>query len=290
MSVTLVTGSSTGIGFETSLHLARQGFRVYATMRSLAKADSLREVAQRENLSLDILALDVTDAAARERVISEIVEREGVLDVLVNNAGVGGATPLELTPEAEHREIFETNYFGIMELTRLVLPAMRERRSGTIVNVSSITGRIATPNQAAYSASKWALEAASEALAHEVFSFGLRVALIEPGIIMTEIFNNSAPRTRYDRASPYRQIMRRNGKMYEAGFRRNIPARAVAEAIHEAITTDQPKLRYPVGADAETLIPGRASITDEEWIAMGGDLPDAEYNSRFKRYFGIELP
>lgn len=290
MKVTLVTGSSTGIGFETSLHLARQGFRVYATMRRLEKAEPLREAAAREKLPVEVLALDVTDAAARERVVEEITGREGVLDVLVNNAGVGGATPLELTPEAEHREIFETNYFAAVELIRLVLPAMRERRSGTIVNVSSITGRIATPNQTAYSASKWALEAASEALAHEVFAFGIRVALIEPGVVMTEIFNNSAPRTRYDRDSPYRQIMRRNGKMYEAGFRRNVPARAVAQAIHDAITRPDPKLRYLVGPDAETLIPGRAALADEEWVAMGGELSDAEYNSRFQRYFGIELP
>ncbi len=290
MSVALVTGSSTGIGYETSLHLARHGFRVYATMRNLAKAEPLRAAAAQAELPLEIRALDVIDGAARRQVVEEILGREGQLDVLVNNAGLGGATPLELTPETEHREIFEANYFAIMELIRLVLPSMRERRSGTIVNISSITGRIATPNQIAYSASKWALEAASEALAHELYSFGVRVALIEPGVIMTQIFDNSAPRTRYERNSPYRQIMRRNGKMYEAGFRRNVPATQVAEAIYHAITTDAPKLRYPVGPDAETLIPGRQAITDEQWLEMGGDLPDEEYNARFKRYFGIELP
>jgi len=166
---------------------------------------------------------------------------------------------------------------------------MRERRAGCIVNVTSIAGRVATPNQIAYSASKHALAAASEALAHELAAFGIRVAIIEPGVIQTAIFENSAGATRFDKTSPYRQIMRRNGKLFAAGFRNPGKAETVAATILEAITTDRPRLRYLVGVDAEGLAAGRARISDEEWVAMGGELSDEEYNARFKRYFGIDL-
>jgi NAD(P)-dependent dehydrogenase (short-subunit alcohol dehydrogenase family) len=174
-------------------------------------------------------------------------------------------------------------------MIQAVLPSMRERRSGCIVNVTSIAGRMATPNQIPYSASKHALAAASEALAHEVAAFGVRVAIIEPGLIQTAIFENSAGATRYDKNSPYRQIMRRNGKQFAAGFRNPGQPETVAAAILEAITTDRPRLRYPVGGDAEGIAAGRQRISDEDWVAMGGELSDEEYNARFKRYFGIEL-
>jgi NAD(P)-dependent dehydrogenase (short-subunit alcohol dehydrogenase family) len=289
MPVTLITGTSTGIGFATALHLARHGHQVVATMRNLAKAGPLEEAARRERLPLVVRELDVTRPESIDRAVAETRAREGAVDVLVNNAGIGGATPLELTPEAEHRMMFEANYWGSIRMIQAVLPAMRERRAGCIVNVTSIAGRIATPNQIAYSASKHALAAASEALAHEVAAFGVRVAIIEPGVVQTAIFENSAPYTRFDKASPYRQIMRRNGKLFAAGFRNPGQPETVAAAILEAVTTDRPRLRYPVGVDAEGLAAGRARITDEEWVAMGGELSDEEYNARFERYFGIRL-
>jgi NAD(P)-dependent dehydrogenase (short-subunit alcohol dehydrogenase family) len=236
-----------------------------------------------------VCELDVTRPDSVARAIAATVEGEGPIDVLVNNAGIGGATPLELTPEAEHRAMFETNYWGAIRMIQAVLPSMRERRTGCIVNVTSIAGRVATPNQIAYSASKHALAAASEALAHEVHAFGIRVAIIEPGVVQTAIFENSAGATRYDKTSPYRQIMRRNGKLYAAGFRNPGQPEAVAEAIYEAVTTKAPRLRYPVGVDAVGLAAGRSRVSDEEWVAMGGELSDEEYNARFKRYFGIEL-
>ena len=289
MPIALVTGTSTGIGFATALHLARHGHTVVATMRNLAKAGPLETAARAERLPLVVRELDVTSQASIDRAMGETRDREGAVDVLVNNAGIGGATPLELTPEDEHRAMFEANYWGPIRMIQAVLPAMRERRAGCIVNVTSIAGRIATPNQIPYSASKHALAAASEALAHEVAAFGIRVAIIEPGVIQTAIFENSADATRYDKASPYRQIMRRNGKLYAAGFRNPGQPETVAAAILEAITTDRPRLRYPVGVDAEGLAAGRARISDEEWVAMGGELSDEEYNALFKRYFGIEL-
>ncbi len=289
MPVALVTGTSTGIGFATALHLARHGHTVVATMRNLAKAAPLEAAARAESLPLVLRELDVTRQESIDHAVAATREREGAVDVLVNNAGIGGATPLELTPEGEHRAMFEANYWGPIRTMQAVLPAMRERRAGCIVNVTSIAGRIATPNQIAYSASKHALAAASEALAHEVAAFGIRVAIIEPGVIQTAIFENSAGATRYDKTSPYRQIMRRNGKLFAAGFRNPGQPETVAAAILEAITTDRPRLRYPVGVDAEGLAAGRARISDEEWVAMGGELSDEEYNARFKRYFGIEL-
>ena len=208
MPVTLVTGTSTGIGFATALHLAKHGHTVVATMRNLAKAGPLEAAAREQGVRLAVRELDVTDQASIDRAMAETRAREGAVDVLVNNAGIGGATPLELTPEAEHRAMFEANYWGPIRMIQAVLPSMRERRAGCIVNVTSIGGRIAMPNQIPYSASKHALAAASEALAHEVAAFGVRVAIIEPGLIQTAIFENSAGATRYDKNSPYRQIMR----------------------------------------------------------------------------------
>ena len=288
MEIAVVTGTSTGIGFATSVHLARHGYRVFAGMRNLRKAEPLRAAAAEGRLPIEVIELDVTSTVSVDRAF-EAVSGHGAVDVLVNNAGIGGATPLELTPEDEHRRMFETNYFGAIACIQAVLPGMRERRSGTIVNVTSIAGLVAVPNQIAYSASKWALECAGEALAHEVRRFGVRVVNVEPGVVMTSIFENSAEATRYDKTSPYQPIMRRNGKLFAAGFRNPGKSETVAATILEAITTDRPRLRYPVGVDAEGLAAGRARISDEEWVAMGGELSDEEYNARFKRYFGIDL-
>jgi NAD(P)-dependent dehydrogenase (short-subunit alcohol dehydrogenase family) len=288
MEIAVVTGTSTGIGFATSLHLARHGYRVFAGMRNLGKAEPLRAAAAKASLPVEVIPLDVTSTASVDRAL-ETVSAHGPVDVLVNNAGIGGATPLELQPEDEHRRMFETNYFGAIRCIRAVLPAMRERRRGTIVNVTSIAGRVATPNQIAYSTSKWALECAGEALAHEVRRFGIRVVNVEPGVVMTSIFENSAEATRYDKTSPYQPIMRRNGKLFAAGFRDPARPEDVAETILAAITSGEYRLRWLVGKDAVGLAEGRAGMSDEAWVAMGDDLPDEDYNRRFFEHFGIRL-
>jgi NAD(P)-dependent dehydrogenase (short-subunit alcohol dehydrogenase family) len=185
--------------------------------------------------------------------------------------------------------MFETNYFGAIRCIQAVLPGMRERRRGAIVNVTSIAGLIATANQIPYSASKWALECAGEALAQEVRSFGVRVMNVEPGVIMTSIFENSAAATRYDKTSPYKQIMRRNGKLFAAGFRVAAQPQEVATTIREAIESPTYKLRWPVGADAVGLAEGRPRISDEDFVALGDELSDEEYNRRYLEYFGIKL-
>jgi len=257
-------------------------------MRNLGKAGPLRDAAAASSLPLEVIELDVDSTPSVARAF-EAVSRQGPVDVLVNNAGIGGAAPLELVPEDEHRRMFETNYFGAIRCIRAVLPTMRERRRGAIVNVTSIAGVVATPNQIAYSASKWALECAGEALAHEVRRFGIRVVNVEPGVVMTNIFENSAEATRYDKTSPYQPIMRRNGKIFAAGFRDPAQPEVVAETILSAITSDEYRLRWPVGKDAVGMARGRREISDESWVAMGEDLADEEYNRRFFDYFGVRL-
>jgi len=284
----VVTGTSTGIGLTTALHMARNDYRVFAGMRNTAKSAALMEAVEADNLPVEVVELDVCDADNIAAAF-ESISANGPIDVLVNNAGIGGAAPLELTSEAEHRQMFDTNYFGAVNCIQAVLPAMRERNGGCIVNITSAVGLRATPNQIAYSASKWALECLGEALAHEVYRFGVRVVNVEPGVIMTNIFENSAEQTIYDKTSPYQPTMRRNGKMFSAGFRRAVAPTAVAETILEAITTQDYRLRWAVGPDAEGMLAARHTMPDEVWVKMGGDLSDEEYNGLIKEHFNFEL-
>lgn len=288
MKNAVVTGTSTGIGLATSLHLARNGYRVFAGMRNLAKADALQTAAAAEDLPVEVVQLDICDGDSVAQAFAGIRE-QGAVDLLVNNAGIGGASPLELTPEDEHRQMFDTNYFGAVSCIQQVLAPMREQGSGAIVNITSAVGLLATPNQVAYSASKWALECLGEALAHEMAGFGVRVVNVEPGVIMTNIFENSAEATRYDKTSPYQPIMRRSGKIFAAGFKRAVPPEVVAQAILESVTTEDYRLRWPVGPDAEGFYSARQSMRSEDWVEMGNNLSDTEYNERFKAMFSIEL-
>lgn len=288
MKIAVVTGTSSGIGFQTALYLAREGYFVFASMRNIKKAKPLIDAAKSEFLPVEILEMDVTDSQSITKAF-QVVETKGPVSLLVNNAGIGGAAPLELTPEHEHRLIFETNYFGMIACIKSVLPSMRENGGGDIVNISSMIGVLATANQIAYSASKHAVKAATEALAHEVYQFGIRTYCIEPGVVATNIFENAAEATRYDKTSSYKSIMRRNGKLYGAGFKAPSSPQQVAETILEAIKTKPYKFRWPVGRDARGIFDGRPKISDEDWILMGSDLSDEEYNERFKRYFDIQL-
>ena len=284
--VALVTGTSTGIGLATAVHLAQNGYSVFAGMRNPGKADALREAAG--ELPVTVVEMDVTENAS----VAGAIDAAGgahAIDVLINNAGLGGATPLEDTPMAEHEAMFQTNYFGAIRCIQAVMPAMRERRTGCLVNITSMEGRIAMPNQVAYSASKWALECAGEALAHELARFNVRVVNVEPGVIMTKIFENSAPATRFDKTSPYVDLMRRNGKMFMAGIRAAAQPEMVAQTVLEAIETNDYRLRWPVGEDAHSISAGRAARSDEQWVAMGGELTDDEYNRLYQQHFGIEL-
>jgi NAD(P)-dependent dehydrogenase (short-subunit alcohol dehydrogenase family) len=267
--ISLVTGSSTGIGYATALRLARDGHRVIATMRTPSSSD-LAAVAATEGLSLEVRALDVTDDASVADVFGDV----GHIDVLVNNAGISIGGVVEEASLDAFRDVMETNYFGAIRCTKAVLPQMRERRSGCIVNVSSQAGRLAVPTLATYNASKWALEGAMETLAAEVAPFGIRVVLIEPGAIITPIMGKGgfpSPET------PYADAYRRFGILAIHDFSKGSAADVVAECISESITCEPPRLRWLVGQGAERNIEVRASKTDEEMIATWGIADDDEF-------------
>lgn len=286
ITITLVTGTSTGLGKATALELARRGHHVFASMRKPEAGAALLKARDEEGLKLDVIRLNITDQASIEEAISGIEQRAGDIDVLVNNAGVSGGAFVEDTPMDTLRWVMETNFFGTVAMMQRVLPKMRERGSGTIINISSISGRVAIPAMSTYQSSKWALEAHTETLASEVARFGIRVALIEPGVILTRLATKNA---RPDMDSPYLHFRRRLTRFYAERFK--VPARSqiVADAVYEAITTDQPKLRYLVGDDAIALDPARRAVSDETWQALFLEMPDDEYDRRFMEMTGLKM-
>jgi NAD(P)-dependent dehydrogenase (short-subunit alcohol dehydrogenase family) len=282
----VVTGANSGFGYATALRLARDGFHVFAGARDPAKAEKL--VIAADGLALDVILLDVTSDVSVTEAFDAIGER-GPVDTLVNNAGISAGGPFELTPDDENRLMFETNYFGAQRCIRAVLPAMRERRNGTIVNITSLSALFAWPNQACYAASKSALEAFSWALAHEVRRFGVRVVTVQPGAMRTEIVENSAERNHFDRASPYIDVMRRNGKLIAAGFRAGATPQDVADAVLAALDPSDRRVQHPVGDDAVAIFDRRCEVSLDEFVELGADASDDEYRAWFAVNFGIEL-
>jgi NAD(P)-dependent dehydrogenase (short-subunit alcohol dehydrogenase family) len=286
MSVVLVTGCSSGIGLATAVHFARLGHDVHAGVRNLATATELTQAIDAERLPIRPVALDVDDDASVRRGVGAVGERAGRIDVLVNNAGIGGGGPIEEVPVEWARGLFETNYFGAIRMIQAVLPGMRERRSGAIVNITSIAGRLAIAGHGHYSAVKHALEAASEALAQEVVALGIRVAIVEPGVVITPIFAKA--RRFHDPTSPYAVHLRRLLLFYQMQMGMASQPVDVAAAIHEAVTAPKPKLRYLVGEDARRLVAGRARLTDEEYVMTGQAMPDEEYLDLMRRRYGFD--
>jgi NAD(P)-dependent dehydrogenase (short-subunit alcohol dehydrogenase family) len=280
LSTALVTGSSTGIGLATAVTLARAGHTVYATMRNpAAGAAEIAAIAQAEGLPLKILPLDVN----RDASVRETFAQAGAIDVLVNNAGVGGHGSVEEWPLEDFRAVMETNFFGALRCIKAVLPAMRERRSGLIVNVTSVNGRLAGGASGAYASSKWALEALSESLACEVAAFGIRVAIVEPGVIATPIFGKNG--TRGPSIYPH---ARRLDAFFRASLKNPVSPYVVGEAIRGIVANGNGKLRHPVGPDAAPLIAARAATSDEDWIASQA-VSDREWAERVGRAFGLQL-
>ena len=267
MATVLITGCSSGFGKLSALHFARKGDTVFASMRNIAKADELEQAKQAEGLPIEIVQLDVTDDASVEGAVRQVIDASGGIDVLVNNAGLGHHGPVEETDDDEVKEIFETNFFGALRVTRAVTPKMREQKSGTIVNVSSLAGRVVAPYGGIYSASKYALEAASEALYYELHPFGIRVLLIEPGGFETAIESNRRLSRRFTEGSPYLELEQRFEQSLTRlpGGNERGDAQAVAEAIYNAVNTDQPKLRYLVGEDAQAIGGLRQQMDDEQF-------------------------
>lgn len=265
--VAVVTGSSTGIGFETALLLARSGFNTYASMRDLKKSKNIAEIAKTENLPLTVVQLDVKDDTSVKGAISKIIAESKRIDVLVNNAGYGLFSPLEDVTLDQVKEQFETNFFGAIRVMHGVMPTMRRQRVGTIVNVSSLVGRIGLPLSSAYVASKFALEGLSESMRYELNEFGINIILIEPGVIKTNFIENlKTSDTTLKSESPYADLVDRIskefGKMMDNS---SSPPTLVAEAILYAITSKEPKIRYVVGDDAESMMKIRKNSSDKEF-------------------------
>jgi NAD(P)-dependent dehydrogenase (short-subunit alcohol dehydrogenase family) len=277
LSTILITGTSKGIGFETALAFARAGHTVFATMRNPARSPELAEIAVRENLPIVVSQMDVDSDESVRDGMAEITER-GAVDVLVNNAGVEAIGSVEEQPLSQFRAIMETNYFGAIRCIQAVVSGMRQRQSGCIVNVSSVAGRFSNPPMASYCASKWALEAMSEALAGEMKTFNVRVAIVEPGIIDTAMAQRiGSPHGE----SAYVQSARFSA-MFTNALQQPVPPSLVAEKILEVVDSGTWQLRHPVGPDAIPLIERRKGMTDEEWISVNA-ADDATFFARLSK-------
>ena len=206
--VAIITGCSSGIGYETSILLAKNGFKTYATMRNPDKGNKLKEIAENENLDLNVIKLDVTDDYSIKNAINEIIQETNRIDVLVNNAGNNIAGSVEDLSIEEFKEQFETNFFGLIKVTKEILPIMRKQRMGMIVNVSSIIGKMAIPLNSAYVSSKFAVEGFSESIRYELEDFGIKVILIEPGVVKSNFYENTkmSKNSLMDPKSPYHSI------------------------------------------------------------------------------------
>jgi NAD(P)-dependent dehydrogenase (short-subunit alcohol dehydrogenase family) len=284
MAIALVTGTSSGIGLATAVTLARGGHTVIATMRNPESAGELQKIVAAEKLPVTVAALNVDDDASVESAFGKVIAQHGRLDVLVNNAGIGGGGSVEESSTARFREVMETNFFGALRCIKAVVPGMRQRRHGCIVNVTSIAGRMALAPAAAYSASKFALEALSECLAQEMKAFNVRVAVVEPGVIATPIFSKAAP---IPADSPYPHS-RRQRALFAQSLTQPTSPYVVGEKIREIVDSDSWQLRYPVGPDAAPFLQWRASKTDEEVISIGA-ASDADYILMAKREFGLDV-
>jgi NAD(P)-dependent dehydrogenase (short-subunit alcohol dehydrogenase family) len=285
MAIAVVTGTSTGIGLATAVTLARAGHTVYATMRNPKTGGAeLRAITQREHLSFRIMALDVDSDESVRHAFANILAETGRIDVLVNNAGISGIGPVEENPIAAFRATMETNYFGALRCIQAALPGMREQGSGWIVNITSVAGRLSVAPQAAYSASKFALEAVSESLAQEVNAFGVRVAIVEPGVIATSIFDKVQPPPAESNYPHGRRIY----ELFKTSLQTPVSPYIVGEKIREIIESDTWKLRHPVGRDAEGFLAWRASMSDEQWVEFGS-LSDKQWVEYVRQNFRLNV-
>jgi NAD(P)-dependent dehydrogenase (short-subunit alcohol dehydrogenase family) len=269
--VAVVTGSSSGIGLATALALARNGYLTYATMRNLAKQESIQSIAEKQHLPIRTVQLDVTDENSVKNAIQSILSEAGRIDVLVNNAGYGLTGAFEDIEVDEIKALYETNLFGVIRVTQAVLPTMRKQRSGRIINISSGAGRIGYPGGSAYVSSKFALEGLSESMAYEIEQFGIRTVLVEPGFVKTNFGENIAiAKKAQDPSSPYSQMMM---QMKSSSYRRRMVENAsdadlVASVIIEAVTAKEPNIRYLAGKDVQQMVAAKKNMSDEEFQKM----------------------
>ena len=262
--IALVTGSSSGIGLETVLSLARDGYHTFASMRNIGKAGELEHAAKKENLSVEIIELDVDKEESIISAVKKIVTKNGRLDVLVNNAGYGQFGCTEDLTIDDFRKQFETNFFSIVRIIQEVAPIMRKQNSGNIINISSVAGRMGLPGSPAYISSKFALEGLGECLRYELGQFGIKTTLIEPGVIKTNFFNSmKVPESKID--PKYKtltdNILAGLKMMAEMGT----PPSQVADVVMKAIHDDEMLPRYVVGTDAAMFMEAKKMKTDLEF-------------------------
>jgi short-subunit dehydrogenase len=267
--VALITGCSSGIGYETALMLARNGVHTFATMRNTKKSDSLQELIRKEKLSLKILELDVNDDASIENTINHIKREAKRIDVLINNAGYGLIGFFEDLTLDEIRNQFETNFFGILSITKKIIPMMRLQKSGTIINISSGAGQVGFPGISAYVSTKFAIEGFSESLMYELSPFGIKVIIIEPGVIKTNFFHNCiVSKQSIKKSSPYsRSLDKIQGNIELVQEHATSPI-DVAKVILQALGDIHPKQRYIVGNDVAMILEAKKNLSDIEFKKM----------------------
>jgi len=262
--VALVTGSSSGIGLETALSLARDGYHTFASMRNLRKAGELEHAAKKENIPVEIIELDVDKEESIISAVKKVATKNGKLDVLVNNAGYGQFGCTEDVSVEDFRKQFETNFFSVVRIIQEVAPIMRKQNSGNIINISSVAGRIGFPGSPAYISSKFALEGLGECLRYELGQFGIKTTLIEPGVIKTDFFNSM--KVSESKSDPKYKTLTENilsglKMMVEMG---TAPSQ-VAEIVMKAIHDDEMQPRYVVGTDAAMFMEAKKMKTDLEF-------------------------
>lgn len=277
--VVLITGASTGIGRAAALALARRGHRVIATLRDPARGEALREAAERERLSISLARLDVTDDASVASAVAAAIQTHGRLDALVANAGFHQGAAFEETPLDTFRALFETNTLGVVRCAQAVLPHLRARGAGAIVGVTSQSGRVVHPTNAAYCASKFAAEAALEAPALELAPLGIRVAIVEPGLTFTAAQEKFVA---WPRGTAYQALYARTGAVFARDAELGSSAEQVGETVADAVEGRAPRLRWPVGRDAERNLAARSQSSDEDWIALHAERDAARFLARWR--------
>ncbi|HKU84518.1 MAG TPA: SDR family oxidoreductase [Candidatus Nitrosocosmicus sp.] len=270
--VAIVTGSSSGIGLETALILARNGYSTYASMRNMEKSKTIIDLAKKERLPLQVIHLDVNDDVIIKNAISRIVEDGKRIDILVNNAGYGLFGALEDLSIEEIKAQFETNFFGVVRVTQAVLPTMRNQKGGgTIVNISSVGGQVSAPILSAYNSTKFALEGLSESISHELGPCGIRVIIIEPGFIKTNIMNSSiSAKKASGQNSPYYSTTQRIEKYFKSMMDNpeSSTPDEVAKVILHAVTSENPQLRFTVGNDASAIMQAKRELSESEFLKL----------------------
>lgn len=286
MAVIVVTGANSGIGRATAVHLAVAGHTVHGAMRDLGKGAKLQDEAAAAGAEVRPLQLDVSDDGSVRDGIRSVLDADGRVDVLVNNAGLGFNAVVEEIDIEAAKAVFDVNYWGVVRCSQAVLPGMREQGSGTIVNISSIAGRLAAIAQAVYASSKWALECLSENMAQELAPFGIRVKVIEPGVTRTALL---AKHQELHPDSPYADAYRRMFAFYATGIGANVRPSSVAEVVQQAMDDTSARMRYVCAYGGDELADGRDGVSDEDWVALGSAANDDEYFDRFEQAFGLDI-